>query len=103
MEQRLEVAFHTSLDPATGIARYVRNLLVQLRERPPDVGVRPWACRPRPARPDWLPDSVRYRRHRVPGRIQQALVGRLGVSPQRLFALGRADVYHFTDPGAWRV
>lgn len=98
-ELRLNVAVHASLARTTGISRYTRHLLAELGRGFPELGVRVWTYPSRPDRPDWLPASVGYRRPRLPGRVQQALVRR-GVSPRWLFGLRDCDLFHFTEPGA---
>jgi glycosyltransferase involved in cell wall biosynthesis len=97
----LKVALHTSLDPATGIARYTRNLLTEVGSRFPDLDVRVFTYPTRPRRPDWLPSSVKYRRAWLSGKVQRVLVERAGFSRKWLFGLSGCDVFHFTDPGWW--
>lgn len=93
------VAVHGSLIQTTGISRYTRHLLDELGHGSPELGVRVWTYPSRPHRPDWLPASVGYRRPRLPGRLQQALVRR-GMSPHWLFGLRDCELFHFTDPGS---
>lgn len=98
----IRVAIHCELAQNTGVARYARSLLTELGKLSSEVAVRALTYPLRPERPDWLPETVGYRRALIPGRLQRAYVENIGIAVDRFVGRRSGELVHLTSTTGWQ-
>jgi glycosyltransferase involved in cell wall biosynthesis len=88
----MEVGINFLPGPGTGIASYTKNLLISMGQQV-ESQVSAFVYGQRVERPEWLPETINYRKTQIPGRVQNLLKPPV----EQLFQLKNIDIVHNLD------